>query len=222
MQLSEKELDTVCRSPLFVNLSLQEVEEGLAFFRAYRQRYEKGTLFHPTGTPLYAFGLVLSGTVRIFADDFHGEPMLMANPSVGEMFGESLSFLGVEDSPVYMVAAEDATVLWLYAEGLRSPLALRDGRGFLFYSRFTACLASRALSMNRRIQILSKPTLRLRLLTFFSQCEEQYGARTFHIPFDRAALASYLAVNRAALSRELSKMKEEGILDFYKNSFRLL
>ncbi|MBP3437345.1 MAG: Crp/Fnr family transcriptional regulator [Clostridia bacterium] len=222
MQLSEKELEIVRRSPLFVNLSLQEIEQGLAFFRAYRQRYEKGTLFHAQSTPLYAFGLVLSGTVRIFVDDLHKEPMLMANPSVGDMFGESLSFLGIADSPVYMIAAEEATVLWLYADALRSPLALRDEKSFLFYSRFTACLASRALSMNQRIQILSKPTLRLRLLTFFSQCEEQYGARTFRIPFDRAALAGYLGVNRAALSRELSKMKAEGILDFYKNSFRLL
>ncbi len=222
MQLSEKELEIVHRSPLFVNLSLQEIEQGLSFFRAYRQEYEKGAFLHAAGTPLYSFGLVLSGTVRIFMDDLYKEPMLMANRSVGDMFGESLSYLGTPDSPVYIVAAEPASVLWLSSEALRSPLAAKDERSFPFYSRFMAVLAERTLAMNNRIQILSKPTLRLRLLTFLSQCEEEYGSKTFHIPFDRVALASYLGANRAALSRELSAMKKEGILDFYKSSFRLL
>jgi CRP-like cAMP-binding protein len=120
------------------------------------------------------------------------------------------------------VAAEPTVVLWLSADALRSPLSVKDERSFAFYSRFMAVLAERTLVMNQRIQILSKPTLRLRLLTFFTQCEEEYGQKTFRIPFDRAALAGYLGVNRAALSRELSSMKKEGLIDFYKNSFRLL
>ena len=88
--------------------------------------------------------------------------------------------------------------------------------------RFASVLALRALYQNDRIQILSKPKIRDRLVTFLSQCERRYGSRTFIIPFDRTSLAVYLGVNRAALSRELSKMKEEGILDFFRSSFRLL
>ncbi len=222
MQLSKKELETIGKTPLFVNLSLQEREAALSFFRAYRQEYEKGAFLHTAGTPLYSFGLVLSGTVRIFMDDLHKEPMLMANRTVGDMFGESLSYLSTPDSPVYIVAAEPASVLWLSTEALRAPLAVKDEKSFLFYSRFMAVLAERTLAMNSRIQVLSKTTLRLRLLTFLSQCAEENGSKTFQIPFDRAALASYLGANRAALSRELSAMKREGILDFYKSSFRLL
>jgi CRP-like cAMP-binding protein len=120
------------------------------------------------------------------------------------------------------VAAAPASVLWLSTEALRAPLAVKDEKSFLFYSRFMAVLAERTLAMNSRIQVLSKTTLRLRLLTFLSQCAEENGSKTFQIPFDRAALASYLGANRAALSRELSAMKREGILDFYKSSFRLL
>ncbi len=43
----------------------------------------------------------------------------------------------------------------------------------------------------------------------------------FNLPFDRSDMAVYLGVNRSALSRELSLMKKEGIIDFYKNSFSL-
>ena len=68
----------------------------------------------------------------------------------------------------------------------------------------------------------SKLTLREKLLTFLSGWERRCGQKTFQIPFDRAALAVYLGVNRTALSRELSAMQAEGLLEFYKNSFKLL
>ena len=83
-------------------------------------------------------------------------------------------------------------------------------------------LAARALSQNDRIQILSKTTIRERIITFLTQWEHKTKSCTFRIPFDRASLADYLGVNRAALSRELSNMKKEGILDFFRSSFRLL
>jgi len=83
-------------------------------------------------------------------------------------------------------------------------------------------LAERTLRMNDRVQILSRPLLRDKLTTFFAQCEHRYGSKTFRVPFDRAGMALYLGVNRSALSRELSDMQAEGLIDFYRNSFRIL
>jgi len=34
-------------------------------------------------------------------------------------------------------------------------------------------------------------------------------------------MADYLNVDRSALSKELGKMKKDGLLDYYKNSFEL-
>mgnify|MGYP002736651878 FL=1 len=81
-------------------------------------------------------------------------------------------------------------------------------------------LTLKTLSMNDRIQILSKPTIRQKLMTLFSQYAAREG-HMFNLPFDRSDMAVYLGVNRSALSRELSLMKKEGIIDFYKNSFSL-
>ena len=44
----------------------------------------------------------------------------------------------------------------------------------------------------------------------------------FDIPFDREAMAGYLNADRSALSRELSRMKSEGIIDYYRSTFRLV
>lgn len=174
------------------------------------------------GMPFSSFGLVLSGTVQVFSFDMDGAPQMMANVGAGESFGESLAYLGTEESPVNVIAAADASVLWLDIAALRKKAAEGDAFALAISERFSSVLALRALSQNDRIQILSKPKIRDRIVTFLSQCERRFGSRTFIIPFDRASLAVYLGVNRAALSRELAKMKGEGIIDFFRSSFRLL
>ena len=72
--------------------------------------------------------------------------------------------------------------------------------------------------MNRRVQILSRSTLRAKIITFLSQYAAGQGD-TFTIPFDRQSLATYLGANRTALSRALSSMRRDGILDYHKNHF---
>ena len=76
--------------------------------------------------------------------------------------------------------------------------------------------------MNDRVQILSKTTIREKIVTFLSQYSNRFGSKTFSVPFDRETLALYLGVNRSALSRELSAMQRDGILEYYKNSFKIL
>ena len=83
-------------------------------------------------------------------------------------------------------------------------------------------LANRTLEMNDRIQILSKRTLRSKLVTFFSLLIKRYDDDSFAIPFDRSAMADYLGTDRSALSRELSHMQAEGLLRFRHNRFEIL
>lgn len=91
----------------------------------------------------------------------------------------------------------------------------------LLTDRFLRMLAHRALSMNRRIQTLTRTTLRRKLIAFFSECRDEFGSDAFTVPMDREGLASYLGTNRSALSRELSAMKKDGLIDFRRNEFRL-
>ena len=207
---------------LFSELSEPDFSRALGLFSARVARYKKGEILRAMGMPFSTFGLVLSGTVQVFSLDMDGEPQMMANVGAGESFGESLAYLKTEESPVNVIAATDAAVLWLDIATLRTRTAEGDAFALAISERFSSVLALRALFQNDRIQILSKPKIRDRLVTFLSQCERRSGSRTFIIPFDRASLAVYLGVNRTALSRELAKMKNEGIIDFFRSSFRLL
>ena len=144
----------------------------------------------------------------------------MATVSPGETFAESLCFLRSPESPVYIQAISDSELLWMDTERLRQ--GAKCPREQDMANRFTGLLARRALSMNDRIQILSKPTLRQKINTLFAEQKRRTGCPVFTLPFDREGMASYLGADRSALSRELSKMKKEGLIDYYKSSFRIL
>ncbi len=209
--------------PLFSALDEAALDEALTLLRGVEQSYKKGECLRRAGDSFFSFGIVLSGRVEVYMEDFDGGRMMMASVGEGDSFGESLAYLHTEESPVFVFAAEDARVVWLDASFFKQTVSCHTASlPLLLRERFVSLLATRALMQNDRIQILSKAGLRARLVTFFSQCEHRYKSKTFRVPFDRASLAVYLGVNRTALSRELSRMREEGILDFYKDSFRLL
>ena len=203
---------------LFSGLDEEEYAYALNFFSASARSYKKGDFLNRIGFPLPAFGLVLSGGIQVYMDDIDGNEMIMANVAPGGTFGESLCYLGL-DAPVYIRAISETEILWLSTSRVCRPE--HDGAlDHALSARFTAMLARRTLSMNDRIQILSKSSLRGKLIAFFTQYAK-YGD-SFRIPFSRADMAVYLGTERSALSRELSRMKAEGIIDFHKNSFRIL
>ena len=73
-----------------------------------------------------------------------------------------------------------------------------------------------------RCKVVSKRTIREKLLAYLSIQAQTQNARYCEIPLGRVELAEYLCVDRSALTRELVKMKEDGLIDYDKNCFRIL
>ena len=90
------------------------------------------------------------------------------------------------------------------------------------FKRFTAMLAERTLTLNNRIQILSKLTIREKVIMLLSEYKSVTGEPDIVLPFNRETMAIYLGVNQSALSRELSKMRDEGIITFHGSHFTIL
>lgn len=211
--------DILRRSPLFQNMSDDRIERALKLFQAQETRFRRGQYLCRAGEPMPRFGFVLKGVVQVFIDDVNGERFLMNSVTAGDSFGESLHFMNVKEAPICIVAMEDTHLLWLDARHLKE--AHKTTETLDTALRFVALLAQRTLSMNDRIQILTQPGIRSKLNLYFTQCASRFNSRTFTIGFNRNQLADYLAVNRSALSRELSRMKEEGLIDYHLNSFTI-
>ena len=215
---AERYRAVLAENRLFKGLTEEQTDSALQILKAEFREYRKGEFLHHAGQPMSRFSLVLYGAVRVCTDDIEGNRMIMADVPPGVTFGESLCFLKIPEPMVYACAAEDTGVLWLSPEACFSDRADAE---LELQKRFTALLAERALAMNDRIQILSKLTLRKKLIAFFTNASRKAGSRTFSVSMNRDDMADYVGTNRSALSRELAEMKREGILDYYRNSFQL-
>ncbi len=205
---------------IFQGMTDVELERGIEFFSARVSSYSKGDFLNMVTEPIRCFGIVISGLVHVCTTDWDGQKCIMAAVSTGGGFGEALSFLGY-DADVYIKAAEDSKVLWLNTENIKNATSQKTEKN-LYIQRFISDLAERALEMNDRIQIMSKRTLREKLLSMFSLFSTKLNSNVITVPFDRNGMAVYLGTDRSSLSRELSKMQSEGIILFNKNKFEIL
>ena len=212
--------NTLRKSSIFSGMTDPQIVRGLEFFSARTSSYSKGDMLNIVTEPLHSFGIVLEGTVHVCKADFDGQKSIMAAVRVGEGFGEALSFLEWE-ADVYIRAAQNTKILWLNTSGVKNAV-LQKKEDSIYINRFIADLAERALKMNDRIRIMSKRTLREKLYAFFSVFSERSNDGFFTVPFDRNGMAVYLGTDRSSLSRELSKMRSEGIILFEKNKFKIL
>ncbi len=218
-QIAQAYASEIASCRLFRGLDRDQTARALALLEASKADYTRGAFVHSAGEPLSRFGMVLSGLVQVLTDDINGNRMIMANVTSGGTFGESLCYLKVKEPEIYIVAQKPSGVLWLSAEVFRREAETEFG--LEMKNRFISMLAERALSMNTRIQILSRLTLRDKLTALFTAFADK-GGRSVVLPFNRADMAAYLGTDRSALSRELSRMKAEGVIDYHKNSFTLL
>ena len=218
--MNEKDRKLISRSTLFKGLSDKETDEVLSYLKASEKSYSQGEYLKMSGRPMEHFGYVLSGVVQVYRDEPDGTRLLMASNGPGDSFGESLCFLKVAEVPVYIIAAEDCRILWLKMDDIISPAPGHCNH--FIVNRVMASFARRALDMNDRIQVLSQRNLRSKVLTLLKQYQVKTGSRTFALPLSREDMAVFLGCDRSALSRELARMKGEGMIDYYRNSFKVL
>ena len=205
--------------PLFQGLEPEARDYALAYFDAMEKSYAKGAFLHQVATSLPRFGLVLAGTVEVCMDDIDGHHHIMNNVGPGCLFGEAYCFLGLE-APIYIQAVTQTDILWMSPDRVRTPQPPFRPLDWELSNRFISALAARTLAINQRVQILSRSTLRAKIIAFLSQYATDQGD-SFTIPFDRAGMASFLGADRSALSRELSKLRQEGVLDYHRNHFHI-
>ena len=217
-ELNQSELTVLKKNPLFAGLDKEGLGRMLSAMKAEKSCHERGEMIQSAGRPVGRFGVVLSGAVQVCVDDIEGNRMIMAEVAPGASFGESLCFLRTKESPVYIQAMEETALLRLSTE------VLHDAATFdpELHRRFTAVLAGKTLTMNNRIQVLSKLSLRGKLTAYFTELAAEQGSSVIRLPMNRDDTAAYIGANRSALSRELAKMKAEGLIDYRKNQIEIL
>ena len=161
------------------------------------------------GTIQYA-GLLLKGKIESSFQSENFDQITMHTFTGGYLFGEGLVINHAKNSPVQVRAVEDSVVLFIdlemiYAAADKSPIRNILARNLI------KSLAKKNLILNQKVRILSQKSLRDRIFIYLRTLPKDRDGYV-KIPFTQTALAEYLGVNRSALSRELGRMQNEGLL----------
>ena len=206
---------------LFAGMSAGDIEKAFAALNGRIRKYDKGETVLCAGTPTDTMGLVLSGSVTIENNDVWGNRTILSIVHTNGFFAETYAFLGNEPVSVDVTANEPSEIAFFRVHRLMkehpSPelWESRMLRGILKISMH------KNLLLSRRSFHISPKSVRGRIMSYLDTVSTQKHSGEFDIPFDRQQLADYLNVDRTALSKELGRMRDEGIIEFKKNHFVL-
>ena len=214
-------LAQLCRAPLFAQLTEADLDNLLTCFAPRQTAYTRHEMIWQEGMRTQSVGLVLNGAVHILRDDFWGNRSILAEVGPGDLFCEAYACLPAQPLTVSVQAAADCTVLFL---DLGHTLTVCE-KNCAFHQQLIRNLlgvvAEKNLMLARKIDHLSRRSIREKLLAYLSFQAQTHGAAEFTIPFNRQELADYLSVDRSALSQELSRMQREGLVAYQRSRFVL-
>lgn len=209
------------QSPIFQNITDKDWNEMRQHALLRESSYEKNAVIFHTGQMTEEIGVVVNGCIHIENIDLLGNKSILSDISAGQVFAETYAFCE-EPLMVDVVAAADSTILFLNVKKMLLPQYNLYHWQTTMRNNLLISAMHKNLILSQRIFCTTSKTIRGRILTYLSaQALKQNNARSFEIPFDRQQLADYLNVDRSALSKELGKMQEEGIITFRKNFFTI-
>lgn len=208
-------------TPFFAGIEKDKLEAVLSWLDVGRRTCKKGEVLFQNGDDMPYMGLVLKGSLYLEKEDFWGNRSILAIVGEGEAFGEVYACLKKRKLNLNVIAAEVSEVLFLDIEKVLEEEAPTGIPAHKLTRNLLEIFADKNYILARKTEYLSKRTTREKLLSYLSAQAQTEGAGEFVIPFNRQELADFLSVDRSALSRELGKMQEEGILQFKKNRFCL-
>ena len=208
-----------CR--LFDGLSPEEIGQALSVLHSQEKRYEKGAVILPAGQPTEQLGLVLSGSVTIESNDFWGNRTILSHVGPGGFFAESYAWLSDAVMLVDAVANEDCRILFMNVRVLRSLAPAEHPWAFRLTGNLLTISADKNLALSGRSFHTAPKSARERIMAYLNSVSLQRQSREFDIPFDRQQLADYLNLERSAMSKELGRMRDDGLIRTRKKHFVL-
>lgn len=203
-------LYSIRRCYLFDGIGDEQISDAIKLLNGQIKKIKKDSFIVKLGGKMTSAGLLLKGRIESSFQNENFDQITMHTFSDGYLFGEALVINGAKNSPVQVRTVEDSIILlidleMIYTVADSSPIRT------LLDENLIKSLAKKNLILNQKVRILSQKSLRDRVYIYLASLTKDKNGYV-KIPFTQTALAEYLGVNRSALSRELGRMQNEGVL----------
>lgn len=218
----QKYIETLTRTQLFSGVSDTEVSAMLDCLQAKMFTFKKGEYVFREGEHIDNITVLVEGKLLIQHDDFWGNRNIVNVIRIGEMFGEA--YVAPESGCLLndVVAEEDSAVIIFDVRRILTVCSTACRFHSMVIQNLFFAISEKNRKLVQKIGHMSKRSTRAKLLSYLSEEAKRHNSSHFTIPFTRQQLADFLCVDRSAMSNELCKMRDEGLLLFDKNEFTLL
>ena len=166
--------------------------------------------------------LILKGSAIVQNIDNLGDISILMRLKSGHVYGLESAYAGEETYKDSLIAREKTLVMFMNKHRAITPCTNRCRRHDIVVKHLMQMVARSNMKLLDKITHLSKKTIRDKLMSYFTTMARKKGSDYFELPYNKTELANYLSVDRSAMSTELTRMKEDGLIDFEKKQFRLL
>lgn len=206
-------LPTLAASSLFAGVDAKDLPQALDILHARCRTFCKGELVQRLGEPFRYVGVLVSGAIEGSFDSERYDQVNMNRFGPGDMYGAAFACAGTEASPIQLEALRETEVVLLDMGGLMDAgrLGARPELEETLLRNLLETTARQSTFLARKVRILGQRSLRDRIVVFLRGLPvEADGWR--QLPFSETAMASFIGANRSAVSRELGRMMDEGLL----------
>ncbi len=211
-------IEILKQSLLFRGFTNQNIEHLLKFIGTNLEEYSKNETVFLEDDKCNSIGIVISGSIELQTIFPSGKVITHLELAPADVFGEGLLFSSKNLYPINIQSKQSSKILFIHKDNLMHGLLHHP----ILIQNFLMLLSDKLFYMNSKVKLLSLSTLRKKLALYLLTEYKESGELTFKIKLNRKRLSEHLAVERPSLSRELIKMKEDGLIDFEQSSFKIL
>ncbi len=217
----EEYLNILKRNKLFEGVDLAELKSMLDCLDCRFRQYGRNEYIALAGEKFDSVGIIVKGNASVIKEDLDGNRIIMTMLKPGDMFGEMAAFSNKPVWPASVHSQEKCTVCFIPAARIVSACKNACCWHTILIQNLLRTVSEKALLLNRKVEYLSIKSMRGRISAFLLEQYKKTGKMTLTISMNRNQLADFLNVSRSSMSREMCRMKEEGIIDFHKSTFRI-
>ena len=165
--------------------------------------------------------ILLSGKADLIRYDLKGNKDIIERFNQNDIFGEVFHNVNTNNE-LFVMATKDCEVLVFLYDDLRVKCKQNCSFHTTLVSNILELILNNTISQNTRIEILSKRSIREKLLSYFNILSNKSFSKNITLPFTLTSLADYLSVDRSAMMREMKNLIDEGFISKNGNRIKLL